>query len=117
MLASQPLVFSDTITAHTPAFLALLESELSTADRETWWRRAIAQLPAPTQRDFLGLATVYGDERVRVQDIIKANTFQVEVGGGNHLAVWPETSRVNHACGAKYVLPPSCLLLVLMSVL
>jgi hypothetical protein len=107
MLASRPLKFGDVVTAHTPAFLAYLESDLSTADREIWWRRAIAQLPIHTQQDFLSLATVYGDERVRVQDIVKANTFQVEVGGGNHLAVFPETSRVNHGCAPKYVFLPS----------
>jgi hypothetical protein len=101
MLATQPLSFGDRVTAYTPAFLALLESELSTLDREKWWRRAINLLPKKTRENFLSLAYVYGDERVRVQDIVKANTFQVEVGGGNHLAVWPETSRLNHACAPK----------------
>lgn len=103
LLASQPLTFGDRITAYTPAFLAVLESELSTLDRETWWRAAIEQLPAKVKQEFLALSYVYGDERVRVQDIVKANTFQVEVGGVNHLAVWPETSRLNHACAPKYV--------------
>jgi hypothetical protein len=103
MLATQPLSFGHTITSYTPAFLAFLESELSTLDREKWWRRATNLLPKKTRDEFLSLAYVYGDERVRVQDIVKANTFQVEVGGGNHLAVWPETSRLNHACAPKYV--------------
>ena len=42
---------------------------------------------------------------MRVQDIVKANTFQILLGGANHLAVWPETSRLNHACApnAQYV--------------
>lgn len=101
MLATRPLVFRDRLTAYTPAFLAYLESELGTLEREKWWRLAIEQLPEKTQNDFLGLATVYGDERVRVQDIVKANTFQIQVGDGNHLAVFPETSRLNHACNAK----------------
>jgi hypothetical protein len=101
MLATRPLVFKDRVTAYTPAFLAYLESELGTLEREKWWRLAIEQLPENTKNNFLELATVYGDERVRVQDIVKANTFQVEVGDGNHLAVFPETSRLNHACNAK----------------
>lgn len=101
MLATHPLHFPDTITSYTPAFLAYLESALSTLERERWWRIAISQLPERTRTEFLGLATVFGDERVRVQDIVKANTFQVEVGGGNHLAVFPETSRLNHACAPK----------------
>jgi ribosomal RNA assembly protein len=101
MLATRPLTFKDRITAYTPAFLAYLEDELSTLDREKWWRMAIKSLPEETKREFMSLAYVFGDERVRVQDIVKANTFQVEVGGGNHLAVFPETSRLNHACNPK----------------
>jgi hypothetical protein len=101
MLASQLLDFGARVTAHTPAFLAYLETELSTPDREAWWRVAIQQLPERLRKEFLGLSTVYGDERVRVQDIVKANTFQIEIGGVNHLAVWPETSRLNHACAPK----------------
>ena len=103
MLATQPLEFGDIVTRHTPAFIAYLESELSTIDREKLWRMAIEQLPEVIKERFLGLATVYGDERVRVQDVVKANTFQVLVGEVNHLAVWPETSRLNHACNPKYV--------------
>jgi hypothetical protein len=101
MLASQPLVFGDLITSHTPAFIAYLEDELGTMQREKLWRQAIEQLPGKMKEEFLGLSYVYGDARVRVQDIVKANTFQLEVGGANHLAVWPETSRANHACNPK----------------
>ncbi|EUC30627.1 hypothetical protein COCCADRAFT_39160 [Bipolaris zeicola 26-R-13] len=106
MLASRPLKFGERVTAYTPAFLAYLESELSTLDREALWRTAIEQLPAELKEKFLGLATVYGDPRVQIQDIVKANTFQVLLNGVNHLAVWPETSRLNHACApnAQYVI-------------
>jgi hypothetical protein len=101
MLASRPLAVGDRVTAYTPAFLAYLESELSTLDREALWRTATEQLPSTLKEKFLGLATVYGDPRVQVQDIVKANTFQVIIDGVNHLAVWPETSRLNHACAPK----------------
>jgi hypothetical protein len=103
MLAARPLVFKDRVTAYTPAFLAYLETELGTMEREKWWRFAIEQLPQKIRDDFLSLTYVFGDERVRVQDIVKANTFQVEVGGVNHLAIFPETSRLNHACNPKCV--------------
>ncbi|KAH9865881.1 hypothetical protein J1614_009468 [Plenodomus biglobosus] len=112
MVASRPLDFGDRVTAYTPAFIAVLESDLSTLDREKYWRKAISQLPDGKNGEdsikdkFLRLATVYGDERVKVQDIVKANTFQLEVEGVNHLAVWPETSRLNHACGPKYDFSP-----------
>jgi hypothetical protein len=101
MLATKPLKFQDRVTSYTPAFLAYLEEELGTMEREMWWRFAIEQLPEKIKTDFLSLNYVFGDERVRVQDIVKANTFQVEVGGVNHLAVFPETSRLNHACNPK----------------
>jgi ribosomal RNA assembly protein len=101
LLATKQLKFKDRITSYTPVFLAHLEGELSTMDREKWWRHAIHQLPEKSRQEFLSLAYVFGDERVRVQDIVKANTFQIEVGGANHLAIFPETSRLNHACNAK----------------
>jgi hypothetical protein len=101
MLATHPIVFGDVITSHNPAFIAYLESELGTMEREKIWRSAIEQLPRKIREEFLGLSYVYGDERVRVQDIVKGNTFQLEVGGVNHLAIWPETSRANHACNPK----------------
>ena len=101
MLATRPLGFGDVITSYTPAFIAYLESELGTMEREKIWRTAIEQLPRKIREEFLGLSYVYGDERVRVQDIVKGNTFQLEVGGVNHLAIWPETSRANHACNPK----------------
>jgi hypothetical protein len=109
VLASQSLQFGDLVTAHTPAFIAYLESELSTLEREKIWRRAIEQLPSGLRDRFMTLSTVYGDPRVQVQDIVKANTFQLEVGGKRHLAVWPETSRLNHGCAPKcvYTHPPS----------
>lgn len=109
MLASKQLHFKDRITAYTPAILAYLEDELGTLEREMWWKFAIEQLPSKTKEDFLDLTYVFGDERVRVQDIVKANTFQVEVDGVNHLAVFPETSRLNHACNPKYIIliPPN----------
>lgn len=101
MLASKDLQFGDLVTAYTPAFIAYLESGLSTLDREVWWRQAIEQLPKKTRKDFLGLTYIFGDKRIRVQDIVKANTFQLDIDGVNHLAVFPETSRMNHACNPK----------------
>lgn len=108
MLAPWPLSFGDIILSHTPAFIAYaesetayLEGELGTLEREKYWRYAIEQLPDKLTGMFLDLSYVYGDERVRVQDIVKANTFGVEIGGRRHLAVWPETSRANHACAPK----------------
>ncbi|KAJ4318803.1 hypothetical protein N0V94_004227 [Neodidymelliopsis sp. IMI 364377] len=99
------------ILQYTPALLAYLESDLSTLDREALWRIAINQLPEETKAAFLELTYIYGDERVRVQDITKANTFQLSVRGHNHLAIFPESSRLNHDCApnAQYVVDPELL--------
>lgn len=111
MVAKKSLKFKDRVTAYTPALLAHHEGDLSTMEREKYFRVAVYQLPDATRDMYLKLATVYGDPRVRVQDIVKANTFQLQLGGQNHLAVFPETSRLNHACApnAQYYLDPSLL--------
>ncbi|ORY06529.1 hypothetical protein BCR34DRAFT_590600 [Clohesyomyces aquaticus] len=108
MMAKKQLNFGDRVTAYTPALIAHLEQELSTLEREKYFRIAISQLPRPLQDRFLKLATVYGDPRIKVQDVVKANTFQLHAGGQDHLAVFPETARLNHACApnAQYVLDP-----------
>lgn len=103
MLAKKALKPKDRITIYTPVLIALLESELSTAERETLYRTAVSQLPDSTRESYLELAYVYGMPEIRFQDIVKANTFQLEIIGHNHLAVFPEPSRLNHACGPKYV--------------
>ncbi|KAF2018542.1 SET domain-containing protein [Aaosphaeria arxii CBS 175.79] len=111
MVAKRNLKFKDRITGYTPALLAHVEDELSTLERERFFRLAVNQLPDAMRDMYLRLATVYGDPRVRVQDIVKANTFQLDIGGQNHLAVFPETSRLNHACApnAQYYLEPTLL--------
>jgi hypothetical protein len=103
MLAKKHLKFKERVTAYTPALLAYLEDELPTMEREKYFRLAVTQLPDVTGRMYESLATVYGYEQVKYQDVVKANTFQLEVGGQNHLSVFPETSRINHACSPKYV--------------
>lgn len=111
MLSKENLQHGDRITAYTPAILAYLEQELSTIEREKFFRIAVNQLPGPIRKNFLQLATVYGDPRIRAQDVVKANTFEFHVGGHNHLAVFPEPSRLNHACSpnAQYYLDPNLL--------
>jgi ribosomal RNA assembly protein len=101
MLASVPLDPKTRVLAYTPVFIAYLEADLETMEREALWRVAVEQLPEQARHQFLDLAVVFGDPRFKVQDIVKANTFQVVVGDGNHLVVWPETSRLNHECAPK----------------
>jgi hypothetical protein len=105
MLARKDLDVKTRVTAYTPALLAYLEDELPTMEREKYFRIAVQQLPEKTRRMYEGLVTVYGYPQIKYQDVVKANTFQMEVGGQNHLAIFPETSRLNHACAPKYVPP------------
>ncbi|KAF1924496.1 SET domain-containing protein, partial [Didymella exigua CBS 183.55] len=110
-LALHDLIPGTQILRYTPAFLAYLEADLSTLDRESLWSTAIARLPRITRDSFLSLMYIYGDPRVRHQDIVKGNTFQLELAGANHLAIFPESSRLNHDCApnAQYVVDPETL--------
>lgn len=110
-LALHDLAPQAQILRYTPAFLAYLEADMTTLDREALWRTAITRLPSTTRHSFLSLMHIYGDLRVRIQDITKANTFQLSIHGTNHLAIFPETSRLNHDCApnAQYVLDPDLL--------
>ncbi|KAF2622128.1 SET domain-containing protein [Macroventuria anomochaeta] len=110
-LALHDLAPQTQILRYTPAFLAYLEADLTTLDRESLWQTAIDRLPSATRLSFLSLMYIYGDPRVRTQDITKANTFQFSIAGTNHLAIFPETSRLNHDCApnSQYVLDPELL--------
>ena len=103
MLASHSLKRGDLITAYTPILLVYMESVLSTMEREKYLRVAVEQLPQSSREAYYKLATIYGHAETIVQDVLKANTFEVEIGGHRHMAIFPETSRMNHDCGAKYV--------------
>ncbi|OAP57253.1 hypothetical protein AYL99_07991 [Fonsecaea erecta] len=111
MLASRPLKRGDLITAHTPSLLAHMENVLSTAERERFLRLAVDQLPAASRDEYFSLAKIYGEPSVVVQDVVKANAFEMQVGGQMHLAVFPESSRMNHACApnAQYYMSPTML--------
>jgi hypothetical protein len=103
MLAARPLQRGDLITAYTPYLLAHMENILSTQDREYYLRLAVDQLPTASRDAYLGLAKIYNDPSVVAQDVVKANAFEIQIGGLMHLAVFPESSRFNHACAPKYV--------------
>lgn len=101
MLAKRDLKRGDLITAYTPYLLAHTENILATLEREKFLQIAVSQLPEASQERYYELARYYHEPSVAVQDIIKANTFEVQVGGQVHLMVVPEPSRYNHACAPK----------------
>ncbi len=101
MFASRPLDRSDRITAFTPYLLAHMENILTTQERENFLRIAVDQLPKASRAAYLDLAKIYNEPSVVVQDVVKANAFEIQIGGLMHLAVFPESSRFNHACAPK----------------
>ena len=107
MLATRALQRGDLITAYTPFLLMHLENILSTLERERFLKIAIDQLPAKSREQYLRLSKIYNDPSVVVQDVVKANAFEIQVGGLMHMAVFPESSRFNHACAPKYAFTPS----------
>ncbi|KAJ9613108.1 hypothetical protein H2200_003049 [Cladophialophora chaetospira] len=106
MFASRSLDRGDRITAFTPYLLAHMENILSTQEREKFLRIAVDQLPTASRAAYLDLAKIYNEPSVVVQDVVKANAFEIQIGGLMHLAVFPESSRFNHACApnAQYFL-------------
>jgi hypothetical protein len=103
MMAKVKFERADRITANTPVLIVSTEKILPARQGERILRRAIDQLPSDTRAAYLDLATMFDDPSVIVQDILKSNTFEIQVGGKMHLAVFPEPSRLNHDCAPKYV--------------
>ena len=106
MLASVELSRGDIISINTPLLLVYPETELETAEREKYLKIGVEQLPKESKTAYYNLTGIYGDERVRIQDRLKANAFEMQVGGVMHLALFPEASRMNHDCAPKYVPSP-----------
>ncbi|KIW96920.1 uncharacterized protein Z519_02311 [Cladophialophora bantiana CBS 173.52] len=106
MFASRPLGRGDLITAYTPYLLAYIDDLAFADDREKLLRHAVDQLPSASRDAYLALAKIYNEPDVVVQDVLKANAFNMKIGGLMHPAVFPEASRINHACApnAQYFL-------------
>lgn len=100
MHAKTALRRGDLVAAYTPVLIAYSETFLEPTEREKWLRLAVDQLPVRTRDQYVQLATINQDKAppMLVQDIASANSFGVQLGGVAHLAVFPETSRINHDC-------------------
>jgi len=112
MLAKKSIKPKEPITAFTPVLLVYMENALSTLERERFLRMAIEQLPPKTRDAYLTLATIYGHKETIIQDVLKANTFELQLSGERHMAIIPEPARMNHDCGpnAQYYLNPLTLI-------
>lgn len=103
LIAGRELARGDLVTAYTPVLLVNKDRILSTRDRELLLRIAVDQLPSASRDAYLKLSTIFGNPAFIVQDVLKANNFEMQLGGEMHLALFPETSRMNHDCGPKYI--------------
>ena len=101
MMAKHDLQRGDLLTVYTPFLLAHTENILNTTERERYLQIGLSQLPEQSQEQYRALAKIYHLPEVVVQDVVKANSFEMHLGGQMHLAVFPESSRLNHACAPK----------------
>jgi len=95
-LASRDLKRGELVSANTPLLLVYREDVLSTVDREFFLRRGIEQLNRQSRALYESMAKIYGDERVKTQDVLKANTFGLHVGGmehSKHQKLFPTTNK------------------------
>lgn len=63
--------------------------------------RAAGQLPDPER--VLRLARSSTQGAPVVEDVMRTNTFSLEIDGETYMGLFPTISRINHACGPKYV--------------
>jgi hypothetical protein len=101
MMAKTKLKRGDHLTAFSPVLIVNLQKILPVRENEMFLRRAIEQLPPSTRSAYLGLSRMYDNPDVKIQDILKSNAFEIQVGGMMHLAIFPEPARMNHDCAPK----------------
>ncbi len=102
VLTTASMSRGDLILSSHPMIILHTENILHTTDeREKFLRIAVSQLPQRSQKQFYDLAKMFDDETIIAQDIAKSNGFDLVVGGVKHVAVFPVTSRFNHACNPK----------------
>jgi hypothetical protein len=101
MIAKTGLGRGDHLTAFTPVLVVSLQKILPLRENEMFLRKAIEQLPPSTRSAYLSLSRMYDNPDVIIQDILKSNAFEIQVGGEMHLAIFPEPARMNHDCAPK----------------
>ncbi|KAK4197107.1 hypothetical protein QBC40DRAFT_309372 [Triangularia verruculosa] len=59
---------------------------------------AVVRLPYPDRVIKLARSSTRPGEVPAAEDVMKTNSFSVEVGGHGYVALFPDVSRMNHAC-------------------
>ncbi|CAG8954290.1 hypothetical protein HYFRA_00005911 [Hymenoscyphus fraxineus] len=118
MLAKKNLEWGDLILESNPVLIVNSAKTLGRKVGEEILGRAVEQLGVETRNAYLRLSRGLGVESVKMQDILKSNTFEVQVGWLMHLAIFLEPARLNHDCApnAQYYVDSETLTLYVKAV-
>ncbi|KAK3990693.1 hypothetical protein QBC44DRAFT_238405 [Cladorrhinum sp. PSN332] len=61
-------------------------------------QQAMARLPDPDRVLGLARSSPMPDETPVSEDVMRTNSFNVEIGGRGFMALFPDIARINHAC-------------------
>ncbi|KAB5528054.1 hypothetical protein GE09DRAFT_1009459, partial [Coniochaeta sp. 2T2.1] len=102
VLATQQLAAGSLVSAYEPILLVNpIINNLQVRVREEVLRLAISRLPPASSAAYLALSSMFHNLSVIHQDILASNAFMIDAtkSSGTHLAIYPETARLNHDCG------------------
>lgn len=100
LVATESIASGSLVAAYQP--VVVVHPAISrVTEPEGLIRLAVDQLPSKTASDFLNLSTHLNKPGLICQDILKSNSFELSIGSAQtmHMAIVPETSRLNHDCG------------------
>ena len=99
LIATSPILAGTLLSQSHPILLVHNKPTPRPYIREPHLLYAVSILSPETQHLFNNLARSHPDlPNVHAQDIIKTNTFAIDIEGQAHLAIFPEASRFNHDC-------------------
>ncbi|KAL2256493.1 hypothetical protein VTK26DRAFT_1588 [Humicola hyalothermophila] len=100
LIATRDISKYETIMIDFPALVVRLgfinEEQHTQRQKRRLMQKGVSQLPAARKGAVMGLARSRGGDLIL--DILQTNGFGIEIGGVQHLALFPEGSRINHNC-------------------
>ncbi|KAB5585232.1 hypothetical protein GE09DRAFT_1233524 [Coniochaeta sp. 2T2.1] len=90
------------VSAYEPILLVNpIINDLQVRVREEVLRLAVSRLPPASSKAYVDLSSMFHNPSIIHQDILASNAFMIDVtkSSGTHLAIYPETARLNHDCG------------------
>ncbi|KAI4870145.1 SET domain-containing protein [Hypoxylon rubiginosum] len=98
VVATRRIKRAEAIMADWASLVAHLEfpTSLKRAQGYHYLHRAVDQLSDPDRVLELARSSTFSNDVV--EDVLRTNAFSYPLGGESHMALYPEVSRVNHAC-------------------